>query len=61
MAATEERASRLEGAYDHLATKSVVGKLETKTGESESKLSWRLLSGLFLQAGLVVALVKLLP
>lgn len=39
MVATEERASRLEGAYDHLATKSVVGKLETKMGELESKLS----------------------
>lgn len=46
--------SKLEGAYDHLATRADLAQLE-------SKLTWRLLVGLFLQAGLVVALVKLLP
>ena len=61
MVTTEERVSRREGAYDHLATKSDVAKLETKMGELESKLTWRRLVGLLIQAGLVVALVKLLP
>lgn len=61
----EERVSKLEGAYDHLATKSDLAQLETKlvqmVGDLESKLTWRLLVALFLQAGLIVALIKLLP
>ena len=72
MATVEERMSRIEGAYDHLATKADVGKLDTKIeqvradllqkmGDLESKLTWRLLVGLLLQAGLVVGLMKLLP
>ncbi len=72
MVTIEESMSKIEGAYDHLATKADVAQLETKMGQIrselvekmgnlESRLTWRLLVGLFLQAGLVVALIKLLP
>ena len=61
MATMEQRVSRLEGAYEHVATKSDLANLEAKLGDLESKLTWRLLIALFLQAGLVVTLLKLLP
>ena len=65
MATMEQRVSRLEGAYEYVATKSDLAnlevKLEAKLGDLESKLTWRLLIALFLQAGLVVTLLKLLP
>ena len=54
--------SKIEGAYDHLATKADVAQLETKMGQIrselvekmgnlESRLTWCLLVGFFLQAG----------
>lgn len=53
MATMEHRVSRLEGAYEHLATKEDLAHLE-------SKLTWRLLIGLFLQAGLVVTVMTII-
>ncbi len=52
MATTDQRVSRLEGAYEHLATKEDLARLE-------SKLTWRLLIGLFLQAGLVITVMTI--
>ena len=52
MAPTDQRVSRLEGAYEHLATKEDLARLE-------SKLTWRLLIGLFLQAGLVITVMTI--
>ncbi len=57
MVTMEQRVSRLEGGYDHLATK---GDLERRIGELESKLTWRLLIGLFLQAGLVITVMTII-
>ena len=61
MATIEERMSKIEGAYDHLATKADLAKLEIKMGDLESKLTWRILLAGFLQVGLIVTLLKLLP
>ena len=50
---TEDRVSRLEGAYEHLATKADLEKVK-------SDLTWRLLVALFLQGALIVGLIQLL-
>ena len=52
MATLDQRVSRLEGAYEHLATKEDLARLE-------SKLTWRLLIGLLLQAGLVITVMTI--
>ncbi len=53
MATIDQRVSRLEGAFEHLATKGDLARLE-------SKLTWRLLIGLFLQAGLVITVMTII-
>ena len=39
---TEERVSRLEGGYDHLATKEDVANVRTEVAESESRTAQRI-------------------
>ncbi len=53
----ESEVNQLKGAYDHLATKA---DLERRIGELESKLTWRLLVGLFLQGGMVIGVITLI-
>lgn len=53
MATMDQRVSRFEGAFEHLATKEDLARLE-------SKLTWRLLIGLFLQAGLVITVMTII-
>ena len=36
---TEERLSRLEGAYEHLATKADIAKVETQIAQLETKIA----------------------
>ncbi|MDE2780232.1 MAG: hypothetical protein OXI91_11230 [Chloroflexota bacterium] len=36
---TEERLSRLEGTYEHLATKEDVAKVETQVAQLETKIA----------------------
>ena len=38
-----DRISRLEGAYEHLATKADVAQLEARMAEMETRLTWRLI------------------
>ena len=41
MASIEERVSHLEGAYEHLATKADVERVEAKISDLKSELTWR--------------------
>ena len=38
-----DRIARLEGAYEHLATKADVAQLEARMAEMETRLTWRLI------------------
>ena len=65
-APVEERVSRLEGAYDHLATKGDIGNLKTdianlKTdlASLESRLLWRFSTMWFVGLAAVTAILRL--
>ena len=61
---TEERLSRLEGVYDHLATKADIARLEGKISELKAELYKGLNRNLYITIGAVAAavtLVKYLP
>ena len=65
---TEERLSRLEGVYEHLATKADIARLEGKISELKAELKAELYKGLnrnlYITIGAVAAavtLVKYLP
>ena len=56
----EERVSRLEGSYEHLATKEDIARLEGKMEAMESRLLLKLVSSMVLVAGLTVAIPSFL-
>ena len=56
----EERVSRLEGAYEHLATKEDIARLEGKVEAMESRLLLKLVGSMALIAGLTVAILRFL-
>lgn len=60
MTTTEERVSRLEGAYEHLATKEDIARLEGKVEAMESRLLLKLVGSMAVIAGLTVAILRLL-
>lgn len=51
-----DRIARLEGAYEHLATKADVAQLEARMAEMEARLTWRLIGAV----GAVVAAMALI-
>ena len=51
-----DRISRLEGAYEHLATKADVAQLEARMAEMETRLTWRLIGAV----GAIVAAMALI-
>ena len=63
-AAVEERLSRIESAYEHLATKSDVSQLEIRMVDSEARMiRWMVglvLGGLGVGIGLTTFLVRAL-
>lgn len=63
-AAVEERLSRIEGAYEHLATKANVSQLEVRMIDSEARMTrWMVglvLGGLGVGIGLTTFLVRAL-
>lgn len=67
MATTEERLSRLEGGYEHLATKADVQALETRMtkqiAESETRIvKWivgAMIGGIVAGAALLTAVVNI--
>ena len=60
MASIEERVSRLEGGYDHLATKADIADVKTEIAKSQAAtIRWMIgLVGVF--AGIVIAVDRLL-
>ena len=51
-----DRIARLEGAYEHLATKADVAQLEARMAEMETRLTWRLIGAV----GAMVAAVAII-
>ncbi len=51
-----ERMARLEGAYEHLATKADVAQIETRVAEMETRMTWRLIGA----SGAIIAAVALI-
>lgn len=60
MASIEERVSRLEGGYEHLATKADIADVKTEIAKSQAAtIRWMIgLVGVF--AGIVIAVDRLL-
>ena len=55
-----DRISRLEGAYEHLATKADLADLRSDLHQMENRLLWRTLGGIAIAVGLVTWLDRLL-
>ena len=57
---TEERLSRLEGAYPHLATKADVAELRADFRAENAKSEARMIRWLLAVGGLIVAAITLI-
>ena len=51
-----ERVARLEGAYEHLATKADLAQLETRMVQMEARLTWRMIG----VGGVIIAAMALI-
>ena len=51
-----ERMARLEGAYEHLATKADLARIETQMAQMETRMTWRLIGA----SGAIIAAVALI-
>lgn len=60
MTTDSDRISRLEGAYEHLATKADLADLRSDLHQMENRLLWRMLGGIAIAVGLVTWLDRLL-
>ena len=60
MATTEERVSRLEGSYEHLATKADIERLQGKMEAMENRLLLRLIGSMVIISGLTIAILRFL-
>ena len=56
MATLEERVSRLEGAYDHLATKADIEEVKASIANLKAELTWRV-AGLYLVGVAAIAAI----
>ena len=56
MATLEERVSRLEGAYDHLATKADIEEVKASIANLKAELTWRV-AGLYLAGVAAIAAI----
>ena len=59
-----ERMARLEGAYEHLATKADLVELELRLTQQmarmESRLTWRMIGAMIGMAGITITAVALI-
>ena len=55
-----ERMARLEGAYEHLATKADVAQLETRMAQMETRMTWRLIGAMVGMSGIIITAVALI-
>ena len=67
MTTTEERVSRLEGSYEHVATKADIRRLEGKVDTAvanmeamENRLMLKLVGSMVVIAGLTIAVMRFL-
>ena len=67
MTTTEERVSRLEGSYEHVATKADIERLEGKLDTSaanmeamENRLLLKLVGSMVVISGLTIAILRFL-
>ena len=60
MTTIEERVSRLEGAYEHLATKADVQEVRIEIQKLKSDLTLRLGALIIAHAGVTIAILKFL-
>ena len=51
-----ERMARLEGAYEHVATKADLAQLETRMVQMEARLTWRMIG----VGGVIIAAMALI-
>ncbi len=56
-----ERLARLEGAYEHLATKADIADLRTEIEKLSSSLTWRMIVIAVLAQALGIGVLKYLP
>ena len=56
-----ERLARLEGAYEHLATKADIADLRTEIERLSSSLTWRMIVIAVLAQALGIGVLKYLP
>ena len=56
-----ERLARLEGAYEHLATKADIADLRTEIERLSSNLTWRMIVIAVLAQALGIGVLKYLP
>ena len=54
-----ERIAKLEGSYQHLATKADVEKLRSDIGKLRSDLTWRIVLAMSVLTAIFVAIVRL--
>lgn len=62
-----ERMARLEGAYEHLATKvdlahlaTHMAQLETRMAQMETRMTWRLIGAMVGMSGIIITSVALI-
>ena len=55
-----EPMARLEGAYEHLATKADLAQLETRMAEMETRMTWRLIGAMVGMSGIIITAVALI-
>ena len=59
-----ERVARLEGAYEHLATKADLVQLELRLtqwmAQMESRLTWRMIGAMIGMSGFIITAVALI-
>ena len=53
----KERLARLEGGYEHLATKADLAQLENRLGQMEGRIMWRTATMVILANGATVAAI----
>ena len=59
-ASTEERLARLEGAYEHLATRADMERLRGDMERAINTQTWKLVGVQLLIGGVIVGVLKLL-
>ena len=60
MTTTKERVGRLEGSYEHVATKADIARLEGKMEAIENRLLLKFIGSMVIISGLTIAILRFL-